>query len=311
VSAAAIPLLPHSVLVLERGWLSSNCVLLFDDDEQATLVDSGYSSHAEQTVALVRQALGAHRLARIVNTHLHSDHCGGNARLQREFNARIVIPPGHAEAVARWDEQVLTFAATGQRCDRFAADALLAPGDVLHAGKLDWQILAAPGHDPQSIALWNADQRILISADALWANGFGVIFPELEGESGFAEQRALLEVFAALAPRVVIPGHGAPFTDVEAALMRAQKRLEALVASPQRNARHAAKVLIKFLLLDWRAVELDALTAHLAGARYFPLLNERYWPGVSFADFIARTVDDLVTAKAAELRGRTLVNVDN
>jgi hypothetical protein len=28
---------------------------------------------------------------------------------------------------------------------------------------------------------------LLLSADALWENGFGVIFPELDGESGFAE----------------------------------------------------------------------------------------------------------------------------
>ena len=34
----------------ERGWLSANNVLLFDGDE-ATLIDSGYVSHADQTVS--------------------------------------------------------------------------------------------------------------------------------------------------------------------------------------------------------------------------------------------------------------------
>ncbi len=43
--------------------------------------------------------------------------------------------------------------------------------------------------------------------DALWENGFGVIFPELEGESGFAEQAAVLERIAELDAHVVIPGH--------------------------------------------------------------------------------------------------------
>ena len=41
--------------------------------------------------------------------------------------------------------------------------------------------------------LYCAEERVLISADALWENGFGVIFPELEGESGFAEEQAVLE----------------------------------------------------------------------------------------------------------------------
>ena len=51
-------------------------------------------------------------LARIVNTHLHSDHCGGNAELQRTFGATIHVPAGHAGAVARWNEDELTFVAT-------------------------------------------------------------------------------------------------------------------------------------------------------------------------------------------------------
>ena len=37
--------LPASLQVFERGWLSANNVLLFDGDE-ATLIDSGYVSHA-------------------------------------------------------------------------------------------------------------------------------------------------------------------------------------------------------------------------------------------------------------------------
>jgi hypothetical protein len=49
--------LPESIRVFERGWLSSNNVLLVDET-CAALVDTGYATHAPQTVALVRQALG-------------------------------------------------------------------------------------------------------------------------------------------------------------------------------------------------------------------------------------------------------------
>ena len=48
--------LPPSLLVLERGWLSANNILCFDGDS-ATLVDSGYVTHAEQTVDIVDHAL--------------------------------------------------------------------------------------------------------------------------------------------------------------------------------------------------------------------------------------------------------------
>ena len=75
--------------VFERGWLSSNNVLLTDPADPrapAVLVDSGHCTHAAQTVALVARALGGRPLGRILNTHLHSDHCGGNARLQRALS---------------------------------------------------------------------------------------------------------------------------------------------------------------------------------------------------------------------------------
>lgn len=301
--------LPASIRVLERGWLSSNNVLLFDDDGRATIVDTGYVTHKDQTLALVRHALAGRRLARIVNTHLHSDHCGGNALLKSAFGATIHIPPGHADAVARWDEDTLTYRATGQQCDRFVHDGLIEPGTVLRMGGIEWCVYSAPGHDPHSVVLWAAEPRTLISADALWSNGFGVIFPELEGESGFAEQRAMLQLIETLAPRVVIPGHGAPFADVAAALGRAHARLDALSARLERNARHAAKVLLKFYLLEVRQVSLPALIAHAAGARYYPLINDRYFR-MPFEAFIRGQVSELVAAGVAVMNGDTVCDAD-
>ncbi|MET3230797.1 UNVERIFIED_ORG: glyoxylase-like metal-dependent hydrolase (beta-lactamase superfamily II) [Burkholderia sp. 1263] len=250
--------LPPSIKVFERGWLSSNNVLLIDD-ACAALVDTGYATHAPQTLALVRQTLGARPLDLIVNTHLHSDHCGGNALLQATWPCRTAIPVSEADAVRAWDETRLTFCATGQACERFSFTETIAPGVRLRLGALDWQVLGAPGHDPHSLMLYCADERILISADALWENGFGVIFPELEGESGFAEEQAVLEAIAERDVRLVIPGHGAPFTNVGQALERAFSRVAWLRADPARNARNALKVLIVFKLLEVREMGFDVL----------------------------------------------------
>jgi glyoxylase-like metal-dependent hydrolase (beta-lactamase superfamily II) len=108
------------ITVFERGWLSSNNVLLRSRSSGETvLIDSGYVSHAEQTIGLVRHALKGKPLDRIVNTHLHSDHCGGNHSLQQAFGCAIDVPSGEAEKVDAWDENALTYRATGQRCPRF------------------------------------------------------------------------------------------------------------------------------------------------------------------------------------------------
>jgi glyoxylase-like metal-dependent hydrolase (beta-lactamase superfamily II) len=281
--------LPESIRVFERGWLSSNNVLL-TDEHCAALVDTGYATHAPQTLALVKQALGARPLDLIVNTHLHSDHCGGNALLQAAWPCRTLIPESEVESVRDWDDARLTFRATGQHCERFGFDGTLAAGTQLRLGALDWQVLGAPGHDPHSLMLYCADQRILISADALWENGFGVIFPELEGESGFAEQQAVLDAIAKLDVRVVIPGHGAPFTNIDAALERAFSRLAWLRTDPVRNAKNALKVLIVFRLLDVRAMRVDELvtlldTASVMRAAASMLAPRDGWP-VLIADLV-------------------------
>jgi glyoxylase-like metal-dependent hydrolase (beta-lactamase superfamily II) len=225
--AATVTDLPNQIRVLERGWLSSNNILLLDG-EHATLVDSGYVAHAAQTVALVRHALAGRRLSRLVNTHSHSDHIGGNAALAAAFGCRIAIPEGIVPAVTEWDEAALLLEPTAQSATRFAHDDEVAAGDELGMGGLAWQALAAPGHDMHALVFYNPEKRILISGDALWRDGFGVIFAELMGTAeGLKAARETLDHLSRLAIDVVIPGHGAPFGDVEQALARAYARLAA------------------------------------------------------------------------------------
>lgn len=240
--------LPAGMRVFERGWLSSNNVLFLGDEP--TLVDSGYVSHAAQTVALVAHALPEGQpLARLVNTHLHSDHCGGNAALQAHYGCRTWVPAAEADPVRHWDERRLSFEATGQQCTRFTFDETLSPGDAITLGDHEWLVLGAPGHDPHALMLYNAAHGILISGDALWERGFGVIFPELDGAAGFAEQAAVLDLIEQLDVSIVIPGHGKPFADIDGALAASRARLAYLQADPARNARNALKVLIVFRLM--------------------------------------------------------------
>ena len=292
--------------VLERGWLSSNNIL-FAGREQTALVDSGYATHAPQTLDLVAHLLQGRRLDLLVNTHIHSDHCGGNAALRQAYGCRTLIPAGEAAAVRDWDEDALTYAATGQQCPRFGFDATIAPGDALLLGDLEWQVLGAPGHDPHSVILYCPAERLLISADALWENGFGVIFPELEGESGFAETRATLERIARLDVRLVIPGHGAPFTDATAALARAFRRLDFLAGDPVRNAQNGVKVLVKFRLLERKRVALSTLRSWM---REVPLLivSNRNHLKMDEDELAGWTAAQLVKAGAAAIEDGMLVD---
>ena len=140
-------LLPPEITVLERGWLSANNILFIGHHDTA-IVDTGYCSHADQTVELVRGTLQGRPLDRILNTHLHSDHCGGNAALQKTWPSVLTaIPPGQADHVRQWDAYALSYTPTGQECPPFRADTLLVPGSCVLLGDKPWQVHAAPGHD--------------------------------------------------------------------------------------------------------------------------------------------------------------------
>jgi glyoxylase-like metal-dependent hydrolase (beta-lactamase superfamily II) len=167
--------------------------------------------------------------------------------------------------------------------------------------------MAAPGHDPHALLFWCEAEGILLSGDALWQNGFGVIFPELAGEPGFGEVRATLDLIAQLAPRLVIPGHGAPFDDVDAALQRAYGRLDYLAADPVRNAENGVKVLLKFLLLERRTIPLNEVESLFETVPLLVLARERFLPRPP-AELAQWAVAALEKAGAARLQDGVLVD---
>ncbi len=302
----------QGLTVFERGWLSSNNVLVHaaPGEAGATLFDSSHVNHSAQTVQLVRHGLAqrGERLALLVNTHLHSDHCGGNAALQAAFGMPVLIPPGEAATVRAWQHDGLSHVQTGQRNERFTIDGVLASGEVLRAGGRDWQVIAAPGHDPHAVMLFDAHAGVLVSGDALWQDGFGVVFPETAGESGFHDVGAVLDLIAALPVRIVVPGHGAPFSDVTDALARALSRLNAFRDDPARHARYASKVLLKYRLMEERSQPLAALREWAAGTPIMQNLWHRYPPlGVaSPAAWVDALVADLARSGALAVQDGTV-----
>ncbi len=298
--------LPPAIEVVAGDWLSSNVVLLFDG-ARATAIDSGYAKTASRTVERVREALARRgaTLRLLVNTHLHSDHCGGNAALARAFGCPIAVPASLLEVVRRWDDAALSFVATGQRCERFDAARGIAPGDTLDIGGETWRAYATPGHDEHSLMFLGTTTRTLVSADALWEHGFGLTFAELRGEPGFDRQLAVFDLIESLDARIVIPGHGAPFVDVAGALARARTRLAAMRANPRRHAKHALKVLVKFLMLDVERIAFDDLLARLANATSMheaAAMLERDFPTA-----LRHAVDELVAQGQLAREGDCLV----
>jgi glyoxylase-like metal-dependent hydrolase (beta-lactamase superfamily II) len=236
---------------------------------------------------------------------------GGNASVQREFGCRTSLPAGEAALIDRWDDRELLLTYADQRAERFSYNDCFADGDSLSMGGLAWRVIAAPGHDPHAVMFWCEQERILISGDALWQNGFGVIFQRLLGDAGArnaacAQTRATLERIAALPVRTVIPGHGAVFEDVPEALERAFKRLDSFEQDDTRLARHALKVMLIFSLLERRRIALEDLPAYVTEVGLLADINARFlnMAPQALADWL---VSDLERAGALRREGGAIV----
>ena len=300
--------LPDGMRVFERGWLSSNCIF-FDDGSTSWLVDSGYSTHAAQTMDLVALNLGPRSLDFLVNTHLHSDHCGGNAALQKKYaELRTVIPPGQSDLVTVWDADGLFYLPTGQLCPRFQFDQLLKCGESIQLGLQKWEVHAAGGHDPHAVIFFEPISRVLISADALWQSGFGVIFPELEGVEAFNEVAATLDLIERLNPRVVVPGHGAFFGYTPEVLATARQKLDGFVKDPVKLARHGAKVLLKFKLLEQQKLPFSEFSKWASNTSCLIQYQRRFFKTSDFAAWIEQLCSELVKAGVAKREGDNILN---
>jgi glyoxylase-like metal-dependent hydrolase (beta-lactamase superfamily II) len=151
------------------------------------------------------------------------------------------------------------------------------------------------------------EERILISGDALWEDGFGVLFSALTGcASTFAETRSTLDSIAALDLRQVIPGHGKPFGEVDAALERAYSRLRAFEEDPARLARHAARVMLTFSLLDKRRLTLASLPDYVARTGILRDINRRFF-ALTPTDFAGWLVRELARARVIRREDGDLV----
>ena len=176
------------------------------------------------------------------------------------------------------------------------------------AGQI-WQAHAAPGHDPHSVILYQPRERILISADALWEHGFGIVFPELEGVSAFHEVAATLDVIESLNPLCVIPGHGRPFNDVSTALAFSRRKLNGFIQNPQKHALYGAKVLIKFKLLEWDSISKAQFRLWTELNGYLHSLHLLQESNQLFPDWVEMVLTELVKSKALQIEGETLFNI--
>ncbi|MEM9593339.1 MAG: MBL fold metallo-hydrolase [Acidobacteriota bacterium] len=302
-----MPPLPPGLHFLERGWFSANHVLLTGGEGPA-LVDTGHFRDLEATEAALRSA-GVHpeELQVIVNTHCHADHWGGDRHLLERSGADFACGEDTADLFTRRDLRAMWLDYFGGEGRYYDLDQLppkihrtFTPGETVELGAFRFEVLAAPGHAPDSIALFEREHAVLISADALMEGDCGVLNVAVHGEGVVEQALDTVARFRGLGATVALPGHGPPIADVDGSLDALERRLLEFQRRPDKLARHlVARCIVTSLMAMQpmaRGPVLDALAAGQWARDYAPRLG--FEPGA------------LVSRTLAELEGRGVVGED-
>ncbi|GAA2619960.1 hypothetical protein GCM10010399_58860 [Dactylosporangium fulvum] len=191
-------------------------VYLLDGVTDAVLVDAGCGLASARIAANVRACLGARPVSRIYLTHAHADHAGGAADLAEQLGATVLALAPAAAIVATADEE-----ASGLRTARQAGvypEGLRPapvpvtpadPGDVA-VGKVTLEVHPTPGHAAGHccFSVRDAGTRTLFSGDLVFSRGRVAVLAT--ADSDLRELDRSLRAMAALAPDVLLPGHGTP-----------------------------------------------------------------------------------------------------
>jgi glyoxylase-like metal-dependent hydrolase (beta-lactamase superfamily II) len=156
----------------------------------------------------------------VLNSHTHNDHVSDNWQFSRIYGMDTAFTREHAKgSVAAAQEEIGPGAICGELPAGFDAKSYAVRPfhitDWIHGGaKIDLggrvlEVIATPGHTPDSISLWDAANGLLFTGDMYYPGAIFLFRPETDLDA----YEASIQKMAALKAKLLLPAHNVPVAD--------------------------------------------------------------------------------------------------
>lgn len=189
-------------LFVEHENLVTNCYIIVDEDtKEAMVIDPG----AEAPKIIEMLDILEANLKYIFLTHCHADHIGALDTLKEAKGGKILI--SREDSIGLYDSAISLTYYTETHNPELEADSRVDDGDLIHIGKIEFRVIATPGHTKGGLCLYCPSEDMIFTGDTIFSGSWG----RTDLPTGNIEEimdSITNKILVLPANTIIYPGHG-------------------------------------------------------------------------------------------------------